>query len=236
MWLNFQIALEQVPHYIVVSKARTEMERDMVFIVLSIHCHQHERKRYVIWNPLFLSLLMCSARGFSKRWETPGNCQLMIIIKEIRCNQFLKSRNSLLSPITTLNRLSLSSHKFYGMHLIKSTLHNGIGQETIKHTDTHGLISTSISFQIDIFSLWETLKITDPAREPSPEILFGRLGKAWRCAHEAAREALGSRWVRLPCCSAEHGTVKGRQASKAGRPITCMTLDSDPTFIPSFTL
>lgn len=45
MWLNFAITLEQELHYIMVSKARTEMEWDMVFIVLGIHCHQQEKKR-----------------------------------------------------------------------------------------------------------------------------------------------------------------------------------------------
>lgn len=37
--LNLQVTLEQVAHYIVVSKSRTEVQRDMVFIVLSVHCH-----------------------------------------------------------------------------------------------------------------------------------------------------------------------------------------------------
>lgn len=61
-----------------------------------------------------------------------------------------------------LNRLSSSSHKFYGTHLIKSTLQNGIDQETNTHLrGTHGLNSTSISFQIDFFSLWRMLKVTD---------------------------------------------------------------------------
>lgn len=36
--LNLQVTLEQVVHDVEVSKARTEVQRDMVLIVLSIHC------------------------------------------------------------------------------------------------------------------------------------------------------------------------------------------------------
>lgn len=36
--LNLQVTLEQVVHNAVVSKARTEVQGDMVLIVLSIHC------------------------------------------------------------------------------------------------------------------------------------------------------------------------------------------------------
>lgn len=36
--LNLQVTLEQVVHDVAVSKARTEVQRDMVLIVLSIHC------------------------------------------------------------------------------------------------------------------------------------------------------------------------------------------------------
>lgn len=46
------------------------------------------------------------------------------------------------------------------MHLVKSALHNGIVQETMKYVKgTHGLISTSISFQSDLPQ--KILKISD---------------------------------------------------------------------------
>lgn len=100
----------------------------------------------------------------------------MIIIKEIRCNQFLKSHNSLLSPITTLNRLSLSSHKFYGMHLIKSTLHNGIGQETINIQRYSWPYFHKHLLSNRYFSLWETLKMTDPGQRAIPGDLVREVG------------------------------------------------------------
>lgn len=37
--LNLQVTLEQVAHYIVVAESRAEVQRDVVLIVLGVHCH-----------------------------------------------------------------------------------------------------------------------------------------------------------------------------------------------------
>lgn len=37
--LNLQVTLEQVAYYAVVSKSRAEVQRDVVLIILSVHCH-----------------------------------------------------------------------------------------------------------------------------------------------------------------------------------------------------
>jgi hypothetical protein len=120
--LNLQVTLEQVAHYIVVSKSRTEVQRDMVFIVLSVHCHWWKSTDMSCGIHSFLPFICTQSYTLPTcprySWKLP-----VTVYNRGRLSATnVKSYTSILLSIILSSRLSFSAYKFYGLQLIKFVL------------------------------------------------------------------------------------------------------------------